>query len=261
MRILTTLFLALFAQISALKAADFEIGPQDGAESHERGADRADADRGIPAAKLPLRLEVGDVPTAYALKKYGLRTDLKFHQGGGILAKAWLGLFERFMLGGAVEIRHFIGDGDVDIRRDDAQLLAKLLVLREDRELPALAIGWDGPAYESGEAKGLYVALSKEFSTALAFFQLHAGANSGQFERFKATRDLRAFLGLSTSVYNVSLFTEVDEVLNTAGSRWNAGLLVHFQPVSLGLEFRDLASLRPGVTVSRLLRVSWDGRF
>lgn len=261
MRTFLALCLALLAPISALKAADFEIGPQDSGSAADNAGTGSSADLGVPATDLPLRLEAGDVPTAYVLKKYGMRTDFKFHQGGGILGKASLGLFERFTLGGAVEVRNFIGSGDLNISREDAQLLARLLVLREDHELPALAIGWDGPAYDGGEAKGLYAVLSKEFVTPLAFFQLHGGVNSAKVEQFDAAHDLRAFFALTTGFYNVGLFTEVDEVLNSLGSRWNAGLLLHFRPVSLGLEFRDLASARPGVSVSRLLRVSWDGRF
>ena len=80
-------------------------------------------------------------------------------------------------------------------------------------------------------------------------------------EQFQANRDLRASFGVTTAVHNVGLFTEVDEVLNAAGSRWNAGLQAYFSPITLGLEFRDLASIRPSTPVSRLLKVSWNGRF
>jgi hypothetical protein len=249
----------LAALISPAIAADFEIGPSGGG-SESLSNDRSERG-GLPPSSLPLRLESGDVPTAYVLGKYGLRLDTKFHDGGGILGKVYLGLFSRFTLGGAVEVRHFIGSGDLSLRRDDAQLLARLLVLREDDALPALAIGWDGPAYERGEAKGLYVGVSKEFPTALAFIQIHGGVNSANVEQFVATRDLRAFFALSTAFYNVGLFTEIDEVLNSQGSRWNAGFNLHFEPVTLGLEFRDLASPRPNTQASRLLRVSWNGRF
>lgn len=216
---------------------------------------------GLPAPAVPVDLQAGDVPTAYSLRKYGLRTDFRFHSGGGILAKAQLGLFPRFMLGGGVVLRRFIGSGELDLRRDDAQLLARLQVLAEDEALPALALGWDGPAYEHGEAKGLYLALSKEIPTPLAFLQVHGGLNSAVVEEFVGTRDLRASFGLSTALRNLGLFTEIDEVLHPLGTRWNAGFSLTFEPITLGLEFRDLASLRPGVPVSRLLRVSWDGRF
>ena len=161
--------LGVFLAPLALRAADFEIGPVDSepAEKPAKASHRSSEGRseGIPPAEVPTYIQAGDVQTAYGLKKYELRTDLRFHDGGGILGKAYLGLFPRFFLGGAVELRNAIGSGDVHLRRDDAQLLARLLVLKEDEAVPALAIGWDGPAYERGEAKGLYLAVSKELAT------------------------------------------------------------------------------------------------
>jgi len=256
------LILLLLLLAPGLRAADFEIGPQ-GSETHadEAPADAKGADFGLPAPAVPVDLEAGDVPTAYSLRKYALRTDLKFHDGGGILAKAYLGLFSQFFLGGAVELRNAIGSGPMSLTRDDAQLLARLQILREDNGIPSLAIGWDGPAYEMGEAKGLYLVLSKELATSLGFIQVHAGANTAKLEGFVGNRDLRASGALSLAVHNVQLFTELDEVLHPLGPRWNAGFRASFAPITLGLEFRDLASPRANVPVSRLLRVSWDGRF
>lgn len=259
------LLLGLFLTPLALGAADFEIGPTEGepaarpAQPKHHAAE--DDSVGIPPAEVPDFIQAGDVQTAYGLKKYELRTDLRFHDGGGILGKAYLGLFSRFFLGGAVELRNAIGTGDVHLYRDDAQLLARLLVLKEDEAIPALAIGWDGPAYERGTAKGLYVVLSKELATSFAFVQFHGGVNSANVEQFRADRDLRASFAVTTAVHNVGLFTEVDEVLDPIGSRWNAGFQVYFSPITLGLEFRDLASARPYTPVSRLLKVSWNGRF
>jgi hypothetical protein len=244
-----------------LRAADFEIGPQGAEHSREEASEPKGEDFGLPAPAVPVNTEAGDVLTAYSLRKYALRTDLKFHDGGGILAKAYLGIFSQFFLGGAVELRNAIGSGSMSLTRDDAQLLARLQLLREDNGFPSLAIGWDGPAYERGTAKGLYLALSKELPTALGFIQLHAGLNTAKVEGFVGDRDLRGSAALTTAVRNVGLFTEIDEVLDPRGPRWNAGFRVSFAPIILGLEFRDLASPRPDTPVSRLLRVSWDGHF
>lgn len=258
-RLRAALILLLAFTVSGLPAADFEIGPADAAGSSDEASEPRDF--GLPAAAVPMNLEAGDVQTAYSLKKYALRSDFKFHDGGGILAKAYLGIFPQLMLGGAAELRNFIGSGPLSLTRDDAQLLARLQVLREDNSIPSLAIGWDGPAYERGEAKGLYVAFSKELPTSLAFIQLHAGVNTANVEGFVANRDLRASGALTTAFNNVALFTEVDEVLHPRGSRWNAGLNATFSTITLGLQFRDLASPRPNTPVSRLLRVSWNSRF
>lgn len=257
------LILGLSLAPLALKAADFEIGPVEG-ETSAKPAARQDGDdggAGLPTAQVPVGIEAGDVPSAYGLRKYELRTDFRFHDGGGILGKAYLGIFPRFFLGGAAEMRNAIGSGDIRFHRDDAQLLARLLVLVEDETVPALAIGWDGPAYERGEAKGLYLSVSKEVPTSLAFVQFHGGFNTANVEQFQGNRDLRANFAVTTAIHNVGVFTEVDEVLNTAGSRWNAGFFASFSPITLGLHFRDLASPRPNTPVSRLLKVSWNGRF
>lgn len=255
--LMAAVFVALIG--GSLRAADFEIGPQD--SGAETASSSAGSDFGIPAPEVPTDLEAGDVPTARMLRKYDLRTDLKFHGGGGILGKAYLGLFPRFFLGGAVELRNFIGSGDLHLTRDDAQLLARLQVIKEDDVFPAFSIGWDGPAYERGEAKGLYLVLSKELPTKVAFISFSGGLNTANVETFVGSRDLRASFAVTTAYRNIGLFTEVDEVLHPLGSRWNAGFRVTLAPITLGLEFRDLASQRPATPVSRLLRISWAGHF
>jgi hypothetical protein len=210
---------------------------------------------------MPTPIQAGDVPTAYGLKKYEMRGDFGFYEGGGILGKAYLGLFPQFFIGGAANVRGFIGSSDLKMDRDDAQLLAKLIAIQEDESIPAVAIGWDGPAYGRGEAKGLYLALSKEVPTALGFIQLHGGLNSSNVESFVGSRDLRASAALTGAIRNFGFFTAVDEVLHPVAPRWSLGIEGYFTPITLGLEWRDLASGRGNLSSTRLLRVSWMGRF
>ena len=252
-----------------LAAADFEIGPQDSgrstAPSNNSGpgsglSSPAQVHTALPS-DYPVRIDAGDVPTAYGLDKYELRTDLRFFDGGGIMAKAYLGIFQRFFIGGAADLRNAIGSGPLSMTRDDAQLLARLLVLLEDAEIPSVAIGYDGPAYEHSAARGLYLAVSKEFPTSLAYFQVHGGLNTGQVDQFNADRDLRASLALTTAIQNVGLFTELDEVLAPQGGRWNSGLEVNFNPIIIAVELRDMGAIRPDTPMSRLLRLSYNGRF
>lgn len=251
---------------ASLQAADFEIGPQDAATPSpapkDEPAPRAhSSSRGLPVADVPVPIAAGDVPTAYGLNKYEMRTDFSFYEGGGILGKAYLGIFPRFSLGGAANLRGFIGSQDLRMGRDDAQVLAKLVAMEEDDALPAVALGWDGPAYDRGEAKGLYLAVSKEVPTALGFIQLHAGLNSANVESFVGNRDLRASAGLTGAIKNFGFFTSVDEVLHPIAPRWAAGIEGHFSPITLALEWRDLASGRANLPATRSLRVGWAGRF
>jgi hypothetical protein len=259
----TALFFALLLAVTArLGAADFEIGPQDGAvnEGSHPAHSAAAAPAGAITSDYPVRLDAGDVPTAYGLPKFGLVTDLRFYDGGGILTKAYLGLHRRLFIGGAVDVRNAVGSGMLTMTRDDAQLLGRLVLLTEDESIPAVALGYDGPAYEHGTARGVYLSASKEVPTSLAYFQVHAGVNSGQVDTFKADRDLRASAALTTAIHDVGAFTEIDQVLDPIGPRWNAGLEFNFSPIVVALELRDLGGFRPGTPVSRMLRLSYTGQ-
>jgi len=253
--------LALFLGFaSSVPAADFEISPAEDEASPAATSSFVSGGSGAAFAQ-PVTIDLGDLPTAYAMPKYGLRADLRFHESGGILAKVHLGIFSRLFIGGALNTRNVIGSGTVPLTREDAQVLARLIVLPEGPEWPGLALGWDGPAYERGEGKGLYAVASKQWSSGPALFQLHAGANSEVVDYFEASRDLRAFAGASLAIDKAQAYTTLDEGFHPTGLRWNAGLLVHFNPISLGLEFRDLSSPRNNLPTSRLLRVSYDGHF
>ena len=263
------LFLLLTAvslATASLYAADFEIGPASPSDSGAAATDsspghHSSSAAGTPASDVPTPIFAGDVPTAYGLRKYEMRTDFTFYDGGGILSKAYLGLFPQFFIGGAANVRGFIGSSDLKMERDDAQLLAKLVALKEDDSLPGIAIGWDGPAYDRGLAKGLYVALSKEVPTPLGFVQFHGGVNSANIESFVGSRDLRASAAMTAAVQNFSFFTGVDEVLDPVAPRWGLGISGFFDPITLGIEWHDLASGRPNTSATRLLKVSWVGRF
>jgi len=207
-------------------------------------------------------VSLGDVPSAYTLMKYEILGDIRFYEGGGIMTKAVVGIWPRFFFGGALNVRNFVGPGDLSVNRDDATMLARLLVIPEMTAFPAISLGWDGPAYAGGEMRGLYLAASKEIRSSLGYFQVHGGVNAAEFEGFLFERDFRAFAALSTMIVNVLIFAEADELFHPLGPRLNAGLRVHFDPISLGVEFQDLGSTRTADTrISRMLRVSYVGLF
>ncbi len=217
--------------------------------------------RGAAASEAPQTTEAGDVPTAYGYARHELRPDVRFYGGGGVLAKAHFGIYKWLSLGGGVSVPGLIGTGPLSLSRDHAQFSVKVVPMPESEKFPALALGWDGPAYAGGELRGLYAALSKEIKSPLGYFQVHAGANSAVLDGFQAGRDLRGFAAISTTFRQLTLFSEADELGNPLGPGWNAGGRFFFDPISLGVEFRDLAGLRQGWLVSRLLRVSYTGLF
>jgi hypothetical protein len=216
----------------------------------------------LTADSVPVWLDAGDVPTAYAMPKYALRTDFRFYRGGGILGKAYLGLFRRFFVGGAANVPDFVGAGPLRMTRDDAQVLARFEVLTESGGCPALALGWDGPAYFHTEAKGLYVAVSKQVVDARSWvLQLDGDLSGGTQPQNFTDHDLRAGAAMTLSFRNYGAFTNLDQMLDPGGPRWNAGIQATFSPITLGLEFQDMGSVRPDTPVSRLLRLTWNGSF
>jgi hypothetical protein len=263
-------------------AADFDLAPQDGSASVSHDATQSEdsnlapgtqvppAGSGLQAEdlgtltpdELPVWLDAGDVPTAYTLPKYGLRTDFRLYEGGGIVGKAYIGLFSRFFIGGGVNVPNFVGAGPIHMTNDDAQVLARLQLLAEEGDVPAIAVGWDGPAYDHSEAKGLYVSASKQVAVDPCVVQFHGGVNAGtDLESFVGKRDLRADAAMTVSYRNYGAFTSLDEILYPSGPRWCAGLQATFDPITVGLEFQDLASVRPDTLPSRLIRLAWNGNF
>jgi hypothetical protein len=213
-------------------------------------------------ASVPQPIDAGDVPTAYGLLKYEMRTDIRFYSDGGILTKVDLGIYPRFFIGGALNVPGLINAGPVTVTQDDASLLARFIVMKEDASYPSLALGWDGPAYDGGEKRGLYLVASKEFRTPLGFFQAHGGLNTSDFDSaWQASRDLRGFGALTSTFRQLTGFCEADEINDPGGPRYNAGARFYFDPISLGLEFRDIGATRAGTPSSRMLRVSYSGLF
>jgi len=243
-----------------LFALEFESGATSTTSSSPTGAVPTAPASGD--ATVPQLIDAGDVPTAYALLKYEMRADIRFYPDGGILNKVYLGIFTRFFIGGALNVPGLVSAGPVYLDRDDAELLARLIVVKEDDQTPSIAVGWDGPAYDGAEERGLYIVMSKEFRAPLGYFQAHGGINTSNFEDgWQAGRDLRGFAALTSTFSQFTGFCEADEINNPAGPALNAGLRYFFDPISLGLEFRDLGATQGGEPSSRLLRASYSGLF
>jgi hypothetical protein len=250
--------LALLLVAGPLAALEFE-SPN---ASSGAAAAPAGASGGASEASVPQIIDAGDAPTAYGLLKYEMRTDIRFYSDGGILTKLYLGIYPRFFIGGALNVPSLINAGPVTVTQDDASLLARFIIMKEDATYPAMALGWDGPAYDGGEKRGLYLTASKEFRTPLGFFQAHGGINTAVFDNgWQASQDLRGFAALTSTFRQLTGFCESDEINDPAGPRYNAGIRFFFDPISLGLEFRDIGATRAGIASSRMLRVSYSGLF
>jgi hypothetical protein len=247
--------LALLLAFRPLLALEFEGSASD-------SSPKTASPNGGAESSLPRLLDAGDVPTAYTLLKNEVRVDERFFPGGGLLSKVSIGVFSRLMLGGALDLPGLVAAGPVTLQREDASLLVRLLALPEDAQLPAVSLGWDGPAYGPAELRGLYLSASKEFGTPLGYFQLHGGLNTSNVDNgWTASHDLRGSAAVTSSFRQVTGFFEADEIGHPAGPRLDGGLRVFFDPISLGLEFHDIGATRNGTPSWRVLRASYTGLF
>jgi len=211
-------------------------------------------------ADFPVMTEAGDVPTAYMLGKYELRGDLRLYEGGGVFPKVSLGIFPWLSIGGGFSAGNVIGSGAPQMSEDSAKASFKLRLLEDRQGWPGLAVGWDGPAYDTTQLRGFYATLSKDVETSLGWWQLHAGANTWSSLRSIDLRDQGSGYAAITALFrSLAVFAEYDDAFQPQGSTCNAGFRYYFDPVILGLEFRDLGA-RHGES-SRLLRVGYSGQF
>jgi len=202
----------------------------------------------------------GSGPTAYLPMKYELKADVRFYEGGSIYPKVNLGLFPWLMIGGGVDMRNVIGYGPVTVGDDSAKADFKLRILEESDSQPALALGWDGPAFSYERLRGLYLSVSKELKTGLGFWQVHAGVNTwSNWKAINLRDEGSAYAAVTTLFSNLYLFCEYDDALRQDGGYLNAGFRFTFEPISLGIEFRDLGARHGGS--GRLLRVGYTGLF
>jgi hypothetical protein len=264
-RTLALIFGLVLTLSATLMAADFEVEPEQA--DKETAPARSGAENPVQklsqpreAAAAPTWLDAGSVPTAYLPMKYELKGDVRFYEGGSIYPKVSLGLFPWLMIGGGIDMRNVIGYGPVTVGDDSAKAAFKLRVLEENSSQPAVAVGWDGPAYSYERLRGLYLSVSKELKTGLGFWQLHAGVNTwSNWKNIDLKEQGSAYAAVTTLFSNLYLFAEYDDAVRQDGGYLNAGFRFTFEPISLGIEFRDLGARHGGS--GRLLRVGYTGLF
>jgi hypothetical protein len=255
--------MAIYSMAWGLSAADFVVENSSPDQAGPAAASSNPIQRlSSPhaAAEFPVMTEAGDVPTAYMLNKYELRGDLRLYEGGGVFPKVSLGIFPWLSIGGGFSAGNVIGSGAPQMDADSAKASFKLRLLDDRQGWPGLAVGWDGPAYDTTQLRGFYATLSKEVDTSLGWWQLHVGANTWSSLRSIDLRDQGSGYAAITALFrSLAVFGEYDGAFQPQSDSCNAGFRYYFDPVILGLEFRDLGA-RHGEP-SRLLRVGYSGQF
>ena len=214
---------------------------------------------GSPARAV--MLDLVDIPTAEAVDHYGYNLSFRFYSGGGVLTKTTFGVLPRLNVGFGLDTERFIGSDTVDLNAPT--LNVKFRFYDGKRELPALALGYDGQGYFFDKAadeyrqreKGLYLVGGGE--AFVPNLHLHAGLNIPDFSDDKVF----GFTGVDYVYRNVFAFMfEADNLRGTRQSRLNLGGRYFITPsFSIDLAGRDLWAA--GRKSERIVRLAYFGSF
>ena len=175
-----------------------------------------------------------DSPTAGLVGKGYYAVGLRLFAGGGVLGQVQAGALNRLTIGLSFGGREVIGQGAIDWN-PRVEVIASYRMIEESTTWPAVVVGYETQGYGMYEearyenkSKGLFVAMSKNFTSSLGQFGAHAGVNkssetadgknvSGWFGVDKSLNEDLTLLG----EYELARNDESDSVgyLN-AGVRW-----------------------------------------
>lgn len=212
-------------------------------------------------AELPI-LEMIDIPTAEVADHYAADVSFRSYTGGGVLTKTAFGVLPRLNVGFGLDAEHFIGNQSVDLNRPTLNM--KLRAFDGGRNMPALALGYDGQGYffnkdtdkYTQREKGLYAVGSGE--VVVPGLTMSGGLNIYDFKKDA----VYGFTGLMYTYQNtVGATIEADNLFHKAGnSRFNIGARYYITPgFSLDMAGRDLwAASRKA---ERILRLNYSASF
>lgn len=206
-------------------------------------------------------VELIDIPTAEAVDHYGYHASFRFYSQGGLLAKTAFGVLPRLNIGFGLDTESFIGSQTPDLNRPT--LNVKFRFFDGKREMPALALGYDGQGYFFNETtdeyvqreKGLYLAATAE--AFLPELRLHGGGNVYDFSDDK----VYGFAGIDYTYENkLALMFEADNLHVARESRLNLGGRYYVTPgFSVDVAGRDLWA--GGRKAERIVRLNYFGSF
>jgi hypothetical protein len=188
------------------------------------------------AGQQARNIELVDLPTANTMIKGEVRADVKLYPGGGILTRAYAGLFDRLMIGGAFNVSNLIGTGDVSF--DVPKFLAKIRITDDDAAVPAISVGYEGQGYMDVPAKGAFAAVTKEVSLGQIFVQLTCAVYTDEFAHFG--KDINAGAGAAFALTKEFVISgEYDGIIQKKSAHLNFGIGYFFDPIEIdvGLKY------------------------
>ena len=207
-------------------------------------------------------LELVDTPTAHLYPKGEYGINLRIYNEGSVLLRFALSLTDYIMLGVPLDIRHFIGDREVEIELPPV-IWARIRLTKKGGNLWPMAIGYDPTNYgkdeeEGKKVRGLYLVCTKPFYLRSLPMEWHLGINA-DLEDFE-DRGICSFGGLNLSINPYLLFhAELEEVSFKGGDDplFNLGLrYLASEHLDLEIDLRDVGSTEP----DRLIRFGYSNR-
>ena len=225
-------------------------------------------------AEAPELIRLIDSPTAGLIDKGRFGVDLRLFPKGGVQAQLNAGVLKRLGIGVSFGGEQIIGDQDIDwYPRVEAAIRYRLV--EESEAWPAFVLGYETQGYGAHrhkryqiKSKGLFLALSKNYLSALGQFGVHGGLNLTR-EDGDGDEDLSGWVGVDKSINeDLSLVAEYDLGLNddrsTAGRGYlNLGAQVRLAPpLTIGFYLKDvLDNGERGVDGSRELTILYTEEF
>ncbi len=211
-------------------------------------------------------INVIDIPTAEVVDHYGYNVSFRFGSEGALQTKTSFGVFPRLNLGFGLDGERVLGTEDARLNKPTINI--KFRLFDGKKNLPALALGYDGQGYVYNRTsdeyeqreKGLYlVSTSEIFAKDLL---LHIGGNIFDFEEGDS---VRGFAGLSyTYEQTVGLLFEYDHATEYNERRINFGLRYFVSPVftvdGIGRNIPDGADGTARET-ERIVKLNYTGSF
>ncbi|MBI5631708.1 MAG: hypothetical protein HY921_12590 [Elusimicrobia bacterium] len=173
-----------------------------------------------------------DTPTTAVLDYGGYAAQSRFFANGGVLQHISFGVFQNLNLGASLNMDGIIGNNST-VRLRAPNLQIKYRFFDGDRQIPSLALGYDGQGHLYNQVdkrynhrqRGLYFVATQELG--LPGLQAHPSFNISDFD----SNSIFGALPLSFNIQDrASILVEWDNINNFADSRFNTGLRVYMTP-------------------------------
>lgn len=203
-------------------------------------------------------IELVDVPTANSMLKAELRYDVKFYAGGGVLNRIYVGVFDRLMIGAALNVTNLVGTGQIQVILPP-KLLGKFRITDDEGGVPAISLGYEGESYLDMYTRGVFVSVTKEIALGSVFMQLTGTVYTNQFSDIITNMDMGAGAAFAVT-RDLILCAEIDSLFRDSSLNLNCGISYRFDPITLevilkyGLGEED-------VRHSRVLRLTYISYF